>query len=184
MAKSPKTILLRFRQINYLIIFLFCFISLCQVSCSLNEEESSTLYGLDSSYSTSNTVLRVSKEIFNSYNSNRISNISKGAPFTMNTLKREGDILQLNISYSGGCSPHNFEIIWDGNVYTDDPCYMNLLVIHNSNNDSCESLITQTITINLMDLIGDVEYKDSCTYNFFSTYNSSEIPDIFIEGIN
>ena len=88
------------------------------------------------------------------------------------------------MSDSGGCNEHAFEIIWDGIVFTDDPCHMNLILIHNSNNDDCEALITETITINLNELMGDVVYKDSCAYNIFTSYNSTKTADVTVKSSN
>ena len=61
---------------------------------------------------------------------------------------------------------------------------MNLLLIHNANNDTCKTLITKTIVVNLEELVGDVLYKDNGDYHIFSTYNSSEIADVIIKSIN
>ena len=57
---------------------------------------------------------------------------------------------------------------------------MNLILIHDANNDHCEALITQTINVNLNELVGDVSYKDNCAYHIFSTFNSSDNADAII----
>ncbi|REE81719.1 hypothetical protein BX611_1255 [Lutibacter oceani] len=130
--------------------------------------------------STSNAVLRINKDVFDTINSNRLNNLNEGDFYTINEVNREGDFIQINLSYAGGCEQHDFQIIWDGIVYTDNPCHMNLLLIHNANNDYCEALITQTVYINLKELVGEVSYKDSCAYYIFSTFNSSEEADAII----
>ncbi|HEY9168132.1 MAG TPA: hypothetical protein VIN72_01440 [Lutibacter sp.] len=151
------------------------------VSCSKNDNVN---ISSDSVSNVSSTILRIDKEAFSKLNSNRTKNISDGDIFTINKGTRVGDILQLNVSYSGGCRQHFFEIIWDGLVYTDNPCFMNLIIIHKGNNDTCEALITETIIVNLKELVGDITYKDKCAYTIFSTFNSSETPDLEIMGIN
>jgi len=158
------------------------------ISCSNSDDVGDRLYTSDGAYLVQNEALnaklRINEDVFNTINTNRTNKISKGEVYSINNVKRVGDFLQINLSYSGGCKIHDFEIIWDGIVYTDEPCHMNLLLIHNANNDTCEALITETIVVNLAELIGDVLYKDNCAYHIYSTYNSSQIADAVIKGIN
>lgn len=168
------------KKIGSILLQIFS-VALVVISCSKSDNENT----LNASFSdVSSTVLRINKETFDKINSSRKKNISEGDAFRINKGERKGDILQLNVSYSGGCKQHSFEIIWDGLVYTNNPCNMNLLIIHRGNNDTCEALITETIMVNLKELVGDITYKDKCAYTIFSTFNSSETPDIGIMGIN
>lgn len=173
-----KKILIKFLPL-IVIVFL-------NISCGNSDDGNSpTLDGADQ---WQNEVLmaklRINEDVFNTINTNRTNKIRKGEAYSINNVKRVGDFLQINLSYSGGCKIHDFEIIWDGIVYTDEPCHMNLLLIHNENNDTCEALITSTVVVNLEELIGDVLYKDNCAYHIYSTYNSSEFADAVIEGVN
>ncbi|WP_298287613.1 hypothetical protein [uncultured Lutibacter sp.] len=147
-------------------------------STSLDSENSSLLV------SYGNVVLRINEEAFKQINDNRVNDISSGDSYIINNAKRKGDFIEINLSYSGGCLPHNFEIIWDGLVYTDEPSHMNLLLIHKESEDSCEALITETLVVDLKKLVGDVIYKDSCEYRIFSTYNSTDLADVVVESIN
>ncbi len=158
----------------YLIIF---------VIASCNSEDIDQV-GFSNIGDTTLVVLKLNKEIFDTIDNNRKNNISEGDPFTIIESKRERDKLQITLTYGGGCKEHAFEIIWDGIVYTNDPCKMNLIIIHRGNNDNCEALITDTININLNELIGNIAYKDNCAYHIYSTYNFSENPDIIIDAIN
>lgn len=173
-----KKILIKFLPL-IVIVFL-------NISCGNSDEGNSpTLDGADQ---WQNEVLiaklRINEDVFNTINTNRTNKIRNGEAYSINNVKRVGDFLQINLSYSGGCKIHDFEIIWDGIVYTDEPCHMNLLLIHNANNDTCEALITKTVVVNLEELIGNVLYKDNCAYHIYSTYNSSEFADAVIEGVN
>jgi hypothetical protein len=173
-----KKILIKFLPL-IVIVFL-------NISCNNGDDgNSQTLDGADTGQ---NEVLiaklRINEDVFNTINTNRTNKIRKGEAYSINNVKRDGDFVQINLSYSGGCKIHDFEIIWDGIVYTDEPCHMNLLLIHNANNDTCEALITSTVAVNLKELIGDVLYKDNCAYHIYSTYNSSEFADVVIEGVN
>lgn len=155
-------------------------------SCSSASDDVDSLL-LNDSYSAASynspVVFRINSEAFETINTNRLNNTNTGDSFKINSAKRINDILEISISYSGGCKQHNFEVLWDGVVYTDPPCYMNLLIIHNANNDNCEALITETISIDLKKFIGDNDYKDSCAYNIFTSYNATNTADAIVEGI-
>ena len=163
------------------------FVLLALTSCSTTFDENANALNydnLDASSYTSPVVLRINSEVFNTINTNRLNSINTSDSFTINSANKDGDILEVSVSYSGGCLQHSFEVIWDGIVYTDPPCYMNLIITHNSNNDTCEALITETISINLKDLIGENNYKDNCTYNIFNSNNSTKTADVIIESNN
>lgn len=175
------------KNIFFQLLSIVFIIALSSTSCSDSLEDSEVsdafndaIYTSQSEFSQVSAVLRINSEVFNTLNSDRLNNLSSGESYVINSAKREKDSIQINLSYSGGCKQHGFEIIWDGIVYTDEPCHMNLLLIHDSNNDDCEALITETISINLKELVGDVVYKDSCAYHIYSTYNSGEEADVVI----
>jgi len=171
--------------LNNLILGLSLFFGIIVVSsCSVTEDNDlmNSNEVLNSEFIRAN--LRINKGVFDEKNEQRIINIAEGKEFTINSVQREQDDLLINLSYSGGCKPSDFEIIWDGIVYLDEPCHMNLLLINNQNGDLCEAFITETIVVNLKELIGDVIYKDTCDYYIFSTFNSSENADVIVEAIN
>ena len=173
------------KNINKHIRFTVLLFFLTFSSCSVNEDSNMVEAANDLFYSEFlNAKLRINKEVFDEINENRIGSKGEGKLFTINNVKREEDLLLINVSYSGGCKPSEFEIIWDGIVYLDEPCHMNLLLISKENGDLCEALITETIVVNLKELIGDVIYKDSCDYYLFSTFNFGENADEIVEAIN
>ncbi|UMB61255.1 hypothetical protein MHL31_03400 [Lutibacter sp. A80] len=161
-------------------------VSFVLYSCSALDENDNLTYSnnFDELSFASPVLLRINSEVFNTLTTSRLSNIETSDLFEINKANRIDDIIEVSISYSGGCKQHSFEVIWDGIVYTDPPCFMNLLIIHNANNDNCEALITETISINLKDLIGENNYKDNCTYNIFIGNNSTNTADIIIESSN
>ena len=169
---------------NLIVPILLLFISFsCSVdgdSVDVYQAPSDSAYISNSGALSTNAVLRINKDVFDNINADRLKNINEGDIYIINKVTRVEDNIQINLSYSGGCKQHEFQIIWDGIVYTDDPCHMNLLLIHNGNNDECETLITETINVNLNELIGDVSYKDSCDYYIFSSFNSTNTADAVI----
>jgi len=170
------------KQKNYFFICLIA-IFITFYSCSTLSDSWDNYSYLFSSYS-SPLVLRINSEDFKTINTNRLKSIYTGDSFKINSVEKIDDILEVSVSYGGGCKQHSFEIIWDGIVYTDAPSNINLFIIHDAKNDNCEALVTESLSINLKDLIGDNTYKDSCIYNIFTSYNTSNTADFSIEGSN
>lgn len=162
-------------------ILLSILLTILTLSCN---DDNDAINNFDSLGNKTKVGLKLNKNLFDTIEANRKNNIHSGDAFKMNHVKKEGELLKINLSYGGGCAQHNFEILWDGIIYTDDPCYMNLMVIHSGNGDLCEAYITETIEVNLKELIGDNIYKNKCGYHIFSPFNSVENSDVFVEGSN
>ncbi|HET6511310.1 MAG TPA: NigD-like C-terminal domain-containing protein [Candidatus Kapabacteria bacterium] len=60
-----------------------------------------------------------------------------------------GDSLTMLVSYSGGCKPHDFKVVWNGAMMKSLPGQINVVLSHNANDDMCEALITQDVTVSL-----------------------------------
>jgi hypothetical protein len=164
------------------ITLIICTLVLLLFACSETASDSVDQVYLDQADELRSTLpfLVINKEKFDILNINRKNNISNGDTFKFESIKRNKDKLELTVSYSGGCELHYLNVNWDGIIYTDDPCHVSLIITHNSNNDKCESYVTKTFYINLKDLVGDISYKDICEYHIYSTFNSSDTPDLKI----
>jgi hypothetical protein len=159
------------------IISICVLIFLC--SCSNSDSQADDIYASSSdALSYTSPTLKINKTIFDSLTTNRLNGTSEGDSFEFNFIARNNDILEVEVTYSGGCETHTFEVIWDGIIYTDEPCHANLILVHNANSDTCEASITKTLYIDLKQLIGDIEYKDICEYHLYNTFNSTNTPDI------
>ena len=70
-------------------------------------------------------------------------------PLTVTALQIEGDTLQLDVSHGGGCEQHHyglcFEPVWAGSA----PPQLGLRVLHDAGGDSCEALLTESLTFDL-----------------------------------
>lgn len=69
--------------------------------------------------------------------------------FTINKLSIEGDILTINISYSGGCKDHEFNLYGNEALMKSMPPKKSLFLEHLNNNDECEGWITQILKFDL-----------------------------------
>lgn len=73
----------------------------------------------------------------------------KTDPFTTLSTKIIGDTLLVEVQYGGGCEQHEFTMhtnkIWMKSL----PPQLNLWLEHQSNNDMCRALITETLFFDL-----------------------------------
>lgn len=61
----------------------------------------------------------------------------------------EGNKLFIEISYSGGCAHHKFECIGNEAISKSLPPQRSIKLIHDNDNDSCESIVKQTIEVDI-----------------------------------
>ena len=71
----------------------------------------------------------------------------------------EGNTLTLDCTFSGGCEPHDFHIYFNGMSAKSLPPKINIELYHDAHNDNCEAKISQTLKINLIDLLGESMVK-------------------------
>ena len=70
----------------------------------------------------------------------------------IHNVKINQDRITFNISYGGGCQDHEFLLIGAG-VYAESyPVQTQILLSHNSNNDTCLALFTDFLTFDLSPL--------------------------------
>ena len=72
--------------------------------------------------------------------------------FQVDSLSIEGDTLIVNVSYSGGCADHEWQICWDGLTEDIFPPQVYLNIGHNSNGDTCEAIRTETLEFDISSL--------------------------------
>jgi len=80
----------------------------------------------------------------------------KNDPFEIRDVEIKGDSVNITVSYSGGCRRHTFEIIWNGIISPTDPPSTGLIILHDSNGDMCEALITETLKFSMANLANDI----------------------------
>jgi len=69
--------------------------------------------------------------------------------FNFESANISWDLLNMRVSYSGGCADHCFKLVWSGTVPVDYPADVWLLMTHNNNGDNCESFITDDLSFDL-----------------------------------
>lgn len=79
-------------------------------------------------------------------------------PYVLNDAAINGDILTLDVSYSGGCEPHEFTLVVSDSFADVEPVELHAVLAHDANNDSCEAFLTEEYIFDL-DLI-KTRYQD------------------------
>lgn len=67
----------------------------------------------------------------------------------VNSVRLAETCLYINVSYSGGCENHEFDLTWDGSVLESLPPQLPLRLHHDSNGDQCEAWLTRTISFSV-----------------------------------
>lgn len=64
----------------------------------------------------------------------------------------EGNLLIMNIEYSGGCAWHKFEFVGNRAVSKSLPPQRSVKLLHDNDDDQCESMVQQTIEVDITEL--------------------------------
>ncbi len=63
-----------------------------------------------------------------------------------------GDSLTLTVQHSGGCKTHEYGLCWNQSFLESNPVQAQLRVLHQDNGDSCEAIVSNTLTFDLAGL--------------------------------
>jgi hypothetical protein len=61
----------------------------------------------------------------------------------------EGNILTIEVSYSGGCNEHVFKLYFDGSYMKSLPPKVNFILTHFNNGDVCRSIVEKTLKFDI-----------------------------------
>ena len=78
--------------------------------------------------------------------------MQESAQITVTSATLDGNILSLEVEYSGGCADHTYDLIGSEGVMKSLPAKRAIKLIHNSNDDSCRELISETIKFDIRPL--------------------------------
>jgi hypothetical protein len=90
------------------------------------------------------------------------------ASFTVKSIKVKGDILNIEVEYSGGCQKHEFELFFNGMYMKSMPPKAGLILVHKNNGDNCRELITETLKFDLT----PTRYGDTKDYTIIFSMNN------------
>ena len=66
-------------------------------------------------------------------------------PLTITSASLDGNILSVDIEYSGGCEKHWVDLVGSYSVMKSLPPQRTIKLIHGANNDSCRELISESL---------------------------------------
>ena len=92
-------------------------------------------------------------------------------PFEIRNIKFVQDVVHLEISYAGGCEPHEFSL-FVSNIFMESNPVKTTSSLSHFTMDTCEALITETISFDLLPL-----------KEFYRRAYGEESGSIYIEGI-
>lgn len=81
--------------------------------------------------------------------------------FEINSASIEGDLLTLEVSYSGGCKEHSFTATFNGIYLKSMPPKASIFIAHETNGDACRKIVTETLVFDLTNM----KYGDQKTGN-------------------
>jgi hypothetical protein len=88
----------------------------------------------------------------------------------------ENNILHFEITYSGGCTKHRFElVVWDYFFVTENDIQAKIFLSHDSHGDTCKSIIKKDLNFDLSPL--KLEFQ-----KFFQKRSGSTT--LLIDGMN
>lgn len=63
--------------------------------------------------------------------------------YVLNAATITGDTLTINVSYSGGCTTHQFTLVASDSFLESFPVQLRITLAHNANNDLCRAWLTE-----------------------------------------
>lgn len=98
--------------------------------------------------------------------------------FDLNSVLVDADTMTLNISYSGGCKDHEFNLFMSPAAFLEsNPVQANLYLRHNSHGDACEAYLTEEATFNLRPIAELYQHfygqKDEIILNVFDYFEEA-----------
>ena len=70
-------------------------------------------------------------------------------PYTLNSATITDDMLDISVSYSGGCEAHAFTLVVSEAFLESFPVQLPVSIAHDANNDTCEAYPTENYRFNL-----------------------------------
>jgi len=72
--------------------------------------------------------------------------------FTIHSMNVVGNTLFMEVSYSGGCKEHSFQVIGSPMIAKSMPPIRAVEIRHNANDDNCRSIVTKILEVDITKL--------------------------------
>lgn len=98
-------------------------------------------------------------------------------PVTITGATVDGNTLKIDVSYSGGCKEHIFDLVGSFAIMKSLPAQRSIKLLHNSKDDTCREFIEQTVEFDISELAYSKEagseiilllngYREPITYKY------------------
>ncbi len=77
---------------------------------------------------------------------------AKSDPFVVSSVRIDGDVLAVQVRYSGGCTKHDFVLLDTGLATRSIPPQHRLRLVHDAHGDSCEAYLTRDLFFDISTL--------------------------------
>jgi len=77
---------------------------------------------------------------------------AKSDPFSVSSVRVEGDVLAVQVRYSGGCEKHDFVLLDTGIATRSIPPQHRLRLVHDAHGDGCEAYLTRDLFFDISPL--------------------------------
>lgn len=84
---------------------------------------------------------------------------SGNSPYSIKSVALRNKILEIEVSYGGGCAEHQFELIAKKELSTTNPATREIQLFHAANDDKCKKLIQEKQAFAISNLLVKGEEK-------------------------
>jgi hypothetical protein len=74
------------------------------------------------------------------------------APLIIKKIRLVGNEIEINASYTGGCKTHEFNLVTDKILDSQDPS-INLNLSHDDKGDKCKRIVTDNLVFDMLPLV-------------------------------
>lgn len=92
--------------------------------------------------------------------------------FEVTDAKISGDVLIIDVTFSGGCKEHEFNAYWNGVMMKSMPPKIGLYIEHKTNDDNCRKVINETLRFDLSNLKPESHQNNYTIMVGFSNFKS------------
>jgi hypothetical protein len=87
-------------------------------------------------------------------------------PINIEKVVIKGNKILIDVSYSGGCKDHEFQLIGSEMVAKSMPPQRAIILVHKANEDMCRAMIMKTLEFDISNLAYKQVKKDEIILNF------------------
>lgn len=113
----------------------FLFFAVLMTACGLHKNNSSD----NSGQTNSNTMLTATIGDVN----------APSDPVTISDIRVQGNKMLIDVSYSGGCKDHSFQLTGSSMIAKSLPPIRHIQLVHESNDDMCKKMVMQTLEVDI-----------------------------------